>query len=640
MAVNFLSANLLGLTVATLTLEAADMVWTNSNGGSWGTAANWEPNRVPGADDAVFITRAGTYTVTLNADAAIREFVLGSESGTQTLATAGRALALGGTGRVGANGRLLLSGGALSGTGRLEVEGGMTWQSGSVDAGAALLVRESGTVTLESAGNAAKVLAGSLTNAGIVTWKPHGGFRVDGTFHNLPGALFDIQEDNISITRTEDGASIVNEGLMRKSIAGVLSCSVPLIQRGTVETLAGTLNLDAGGVLGSGCAFSGAGLTRLTSGTNVLEGDLHSAGLSLSGASLAGEGRLHGILVWESGILLPGASMTILSGAELVVSSAGNRVKSILGNLTNAGVFTWRMYGNIRLGGTFHNLPGATFDIQLDSRVMSPETAGAFFLNEGLLRKTNGVYTVGCDVPTLNRGTIELTSGTLSFNAGCTHESGAIQLAGGTLSGAAGIELAGGRLSGWGTLSGDLLNRAGTVSPDPANGGLEIKGQYTQKLLGTLELTLAGNRPGIDQSRLDVSQEARMGGALDVILAPGHEPVAGTTFEIVTCRTRTGEFDAVNGGYLLGRDLRLTPSYARDRIALLTVAAPDPAEVPLGVTARDDAVLVFWPTEFAGGTLFSKNRMGDPEWTPLPDASHRFIESPPGPERYFRLGPP
>jgi len=58
-------------------LSAATLTWTNTLGGNWSVAANWSPHAVPGAADTANITTAGTYTVTLDANATVTALTLG-----------------------------------------------------------------------------------------------------------------------------------------------------------------------------------------------------------------------------------------------------------------------------------------------------------------------------------------------------------------------------------------------------------------------------------------------------------------------------------------------------------------------------------------------------------------------------------
>src|SRR3954465_6314917 len=93
-------------------VQAADIVWTNLAGGTWGTAVNWSPNQVPTSADTAWITNNGTYTVTQNVVAgAAANLVLGGTSGTQTLNHTAGTFALGDGGSSSANGSYALSGG-------------------------------------------------------------------------------------------------------------------------------------------------------------------------------------------------------------------------------------------------------------------------------------------------------------------------------------------------------------------------------------------------------------------------------------------------------------------------------------------------------------------------------------------------
>jgi hypothetical protein len=66
------------------TVHASSLVWTNTAGGNWSSAANWNPNQVPAATDDAVITNAGNYTVTLDANATINRLILGGNGGTQS----------------------------------------------------------------------------------------------------------------------------------------------------------------------------------------------------------------------------------------------------------------------------------------------------------------------------------------------------------------------------------------------------------------------------------------------------------------------------------------------------------------------------------------------------------------------------
>ena len=113
-------------------VTAADIVWTNLAGGNWNNPTNWSPNQVPGATDNALITNAGTYTVTLNANADITSLTLGGNSGTQTLTNTAFNLTLSANSVVDTNAVFGLGGGLLGGTGTLLVKGSFVWSAGTM----------------------------------------------------------------------------------------------------------------------------------------------------------------------------------------------------------------------------------------------------------------------------------------------------------------------------------------------------------------------------------------------------------------------------------------------------------------------------------------------------------------------------
>ena len=633
-------ATAVALFVAALSAQAAVMNWTNTSGGNWNVAANWLPNQVPSTNDIAVITNAGIYTVTLNVNPTIAGLIVGGSSGTQTVATAGCALALNGEGSVNLHGRLLLSGGAISGTNQIGLVGTMTWESGAIDTNTTLVVSPEGNVTLASAGNTAKNLHGSVTNGGLITWRMYGNFGIGGTLHNLAGALFDAQVTNRSITRSGDNAVIVNEGIFRKSTgSGDLACSVPLQNRGTVDTTIGTLTLTGGSILQSGSTFIGAGQARLGAGTHTLDGDLYATNLVLYGATVAGAATLSGSVTWAEGTIASGASITIAAGSHLLISSPGNDAKVLSGSLTNAGSVTFSPYGSLNIGGTFHNLAGALFDVQTTYNGISKADATAVIINDGVFRRSSTSTAVVCGVPIINNGMVEALVGTLAINDAFTNPQGTISLAGGTISMNRPLMLAGGLLTGWGTLDADVTNAA-SIRPACSNGVLTIKGKCEQLLGGRMEFEMAGNDPGTNQSRLNITGAAILRGSIGVLWDQGYVPSPSTNFLVLTFASRKGEFCCFDNFILLGQGRRLAPVYGASSLTLTTVATPEPTSVPLRVTV-DGGALVCWPAEFRGYELYWSTNLDQSSWTLLPGVTNHFLEPPPlTKEKFFLLHKP
>ena len=108
---------------AVASLSAADILWTNSAGGNWHVAANWNPNQVPAAGDTAFITNRGDYTVILNADASVASLFLGGSEGGQAITIGGSTLTMNGPARINSNSLVAVTGGTIGGSGDLRVEG-------------------------------------------------------------------------------------------------------------------------------------------------------------------------------------------------------------------------------------------------------------------------------------------------------------------------------------------------------------------------------------------------------------------------------------------------------------------------------------------------------------------------------------
>ncbi len=622
--------------VAAFAARAELVVWTNANNGNWNVAGNWHPNRVPSTNDTVIITNAGAYTVTLNVNPTVDAFVLGGASGTQTLATAGHTLTLSGESVVNTNGWILLAG-WISGTNHIHLAGGMTWQYGSIDTNTALTVAKGGRVDIVSGATHAKFLYGCVTNAGTILWQPVGNLHLGATLHNLTGGVFEATMD-YSLLNAGSNAVFINEGVFRKSTgSGTLACYVPFVSAGTVDTQTGELRLQDGSTLNSGCAFTGAGVTRLNSGTNRLNGVVYSENLVFSGTVLAGTGTLNGTMTWSSGTLDAGASLTVVSNATLNISSGANYTKLILGNLTNAGTIAWQPIGYLNIGGALHNLAGGLFDARVDNISILTTGSNATIINDGVFRKSEGNYTVGCYVPTLNRGTVEVFPGTLRFYSGFTNPLGTIALSGGTFRPGGSLFLDGGQLTGWGTMLADVIND-GAICPARSNGVLTVQGTYEQALSGRVEFELAGNIPGTNQSRLNITGAATLRGTLSVRWADGYVPEPGTNYPVMTFGSRRGEFAGCDWCILLGQGRRLTPLYSSTAMTLATETAPEPTTVPLRLVVDGDA-LICWPAEFTGYELYCSTNLAGTNWTWIPGVTNRFLDAAPLlPQKFFRLG--
>lgn len=159
----------------------------------------------------------------------------------------------------------------------------VTWTGGTMQGP----VNVASGAALNIAGGNGKFLWGPLTNSGTVTWTGAGNFDVDNSsalgqfafIQNLPGGLWDIQNDENIRNASPNGAYFQNSGTVQKSAGfGSTVISIPFTNSGTVKALQSTINFGsgvslAGGNLVNGIGSSGYGQFNI-SGSAALTGGL------------------------------------------------------------------------------------------------------------------------------------------------------------------------------------------------------------------------------------------------------------------------------------------------------------------------------------------------------------------------------
>ena len=529
---------------------------------------------------------------------------------------------------------LLLQGATLTGSGSLN--GTVTWGAGYIGYGAAVLLATNSQLFIGGGANHSRILLGSLTNAGTIIYEAPGPLVLAGPVHNLAGALFDIRW-NQNIFKSGSAGVFINDGTLRKSASlSLAGCEVPLINNGTVDTQTGILVLGDGSVFNEGSRFIGAGITRLESGTNTLNGAVYSDNLLLQGTSLTGTGSFSGTVTWGAGYIGYGAAVLIATNGQLIIGGGANYARILLGSLTNAGTIVYEPPGPLGLAGPLHNLAGGLFEIHWDYNLFNSGPQG-MFINDGTFRKSAGAATAECQVPFVNRGTVDIPSGRLYFSGAYAQPSGDLLLRSGKLRYDPPLNLAGGRLLGWGTVEANLINDGATVSPYSSNGVITLSGNYTQRIGGSIEFTLGGLNPGTNLSHLKVTGSAQLNGTLVVRLQQPYLPEPGDAHPVMSFASRQGDFARRNGLILLGHDRRLVTSYGPKTFSLLTIAQPDPAGVLLQIGIEGNAALVSWPLEFGAGTLYACTNLVQPEWIVIPTPENWFLDQPMVPQKFFRL---
>jgi len=83
------------------------------------------------------------------------------------------------------------------------------------------------------------------------------------------------------------------------------------------------------------------------------------------------------------------------------------------------------------------------------------------------------------------------------------------------------------------------------LAPGASAGRMTIEAEYIQEPDGVLEIEIGGRTPETEHDVFEVIGNATLAGTLDLRLIDGFQPVKGDRFTILTCTTRTGEFDSL-----------------------------------------------------------------------------------------------
>lgn len=593
----------LGLQLSTC--FAADLVWTNTAGGDWAVAANWNPNQVPTAADNAWITNIGTYTVNVATDSAL---------GTLTLGGASRTLA--GT-TLGGEGKLTLTG-VLNWTTRGTIYNTVQFNGGSFS-------------------NGYKLLYGKLINSGTVALNGADIYALGGSVvSNLAGGTFDLT-GSTSLLPLPSGGVVYNAGLFRRSGGtGMSVVDVPFVNTGTISVQNGTLRLsgwsthhgvltvefpgtlDFGGSqhrLEANSSVSGDGVVSCSAGTLHVYGGCTVAGTILIGAgtinfyaaanagavtlngngTLGGSGLLDcGVFNWSNGTIAGGVQCNggPISGINTKFLTRGRLINAGLLTLSGGSIFT-------ASGAVITNLAGATLNLDDHPGFTHNSGAQGTIHNAGLFRKS-GAGTTLIGEPFHNTGTVEARSGKLQFTQPFIQLAGLTRLWEGKLQANYGFTWNGGELVGTNIFTGNLTNSA-TVSPGASPGLLTIVGDYTETPTGHLQTEIGGTTPGTDFDQISVSGVAELGGVLNVSLVNGFRPAPGDGFPVLLCASRVGTFAQING-LNLGQGLVLVPEYRTNGLVLR--AEVQASSIPLSVELTlTNTAIVSWSLPASGWVL-------------------------------------
>ena len=357
----------------------------------------------------------------------------------------------------------------LSGAGAVTIINGMNWTAGTMSGGGRTIIAPGATL---NAANPSQVILATRTleNGGTVNWTGAGNIHLgSSSITNRAGALFHAQNaapiffgggvcrfDNagtfrksasIGTTTVVGGVSFNNSGSVEIQ-SGTLVFGGGFTNNGTVNLSPGATNrLAAGGVsdgpfiaaatavvewiggtftLNPGAPLNGAGVYRLNGGNVTVAADLTVENLDLVSAvsTLAGSGAvtIASGLNWTAGVM-SGGGRTIIAPAAILNAAPPSLITLSSRTLENGGTVLWTGAGNIGLSAaSITNRAGAMFHAQNATQI-SFGGGVCRFDNAGTFRKSAsaGTTTVAGGISFNNSGAVEIQSGTLVFNGGCTN---------------------------------------------------------------------------------------------------------------------------------------------------------------------------------------------------------------------------
>ena len=382
--------------LASLAVQAATINWTNSASGVWNSAANWNPNTVPGATDTAVITNAGV-TVSLNGTTTVGGIILGTNgAGPVTLSLAGQTLSLNGPLTVNASGSFTVDSGALVGNTNAVLHGAIGWTAGIVDG---ILTLPAGSTLNITTANNHDLPNCTFTNNGTVVWN-NGAIRSGGgagtTIYNY--GLWDAQSDQQLTTSGYNGATVFNNFATLRKSGGTNSSQTLFTGAVLYNQPSGVLDVQQGNftLTGSG-NFTGGYITTNTTGTTYfsagnfnLNGTATGSNVIENAGNLVGTTVIKGVLTWVNGNWNGVPTATIPANSTLLILSANNHdfANCIV---TNDGTVVWSG-GDLRSGGagtTIYNY--GSWDAQSDQQLTTSGYNGAtVFNNFATFRKSGG----------------------------------------------------------------------------------------------------------------------------------------------------------------------------------------------------------------------------------------------------------
>jgi hypothetical protein len=442
-------------------------------------------------------------------------------------------------------GSFVAAGATFGGT----IVGTLSWDGGSVSG--VLTVATNSVLDIVNGGDSIYMDGLALTNYGTVNWTNSTIFsQGPGNAQIYNYGLWNAQSDNSFYGGNGGGSTLFdNFGTFVKSGnagATTLDSGVVFNNTGTVNVQTGTL--DIGGGTSSGGDFtttSGAFLNFIDTvydftNTNTFAG---IGSFVASGATFGG--TIVGTLSWDGGSV--SGVLTVATNSVLdIVTGGGNNIDGLV--LTNYGTINWTnstIYSQGPGNAQIYNY--GLWNAQSDKTFYGGNGGGStLFDNFGTFVKSGntGATVLDGNVVFNNTGTVQASSGTMSFGGAFVQNTGQTVLNGGNFTFSQVAQLLGGTLTGTGVITGSVSNNA-AIGTGASPGLLAISGNYTEGANAHLAIKLGGTSAGATYDQLFVGGNASLAGSLDLSYWNGFTPSGTNVFTVLACGALTGAFSAL-----------------------------------------------------------------------------------------------
>ncbi len=332
------------------------IVWVGGNGPNWGTAANWDLNRVPQAGDSVIINIAST-TVSVDVNTTMGWLQVGS--GVTVNDVSGATMQFDNDAFFASGSTFNLAGNSIvQGLGLMRVAGTFNWNDGTLRTqGGITRILPSGTATVGAAavatiGDRQLQVQGTLTLTGS-------GLQLNGLDPQIyvdPGGTFSITAPVSLLYTAAENVGFFNNGTLEINTAGTARIDWSINNNATLNLVSGTL--DHRGRLNNFGTVAVAGGTTLierghfeqSAALNVANGGLVQLD---NGGTNDGIHNFNGPTTAVNGTLqtLGGATVNILATIDVDSLLIANSTVSID---PPAGDSAFVNYTNHQTGGAFN----------------------------------------------------------------------------------------------------------------------------------------------------------------------------------------------------------------------------------------------------------------------------------------------